>query len=213
MEQINAIDGRRRNLRIALFVIILATLPFYCIGIFLFLRAPQQRPNTALTELAITQQAIGTNPGSLVTLVATTPNGRPSITPFGTLPVGFPTLVATPPQFQPPMVTRYLSATPNFVIPTQNITATAVIFPTSTIAPSLTQPPTQTLAPVLPTETLVPPSPLPFPTDVPTQVPPPAPDSDGDGVLDNVDACPNEFGTQPDGCPAPLPPVDPPISP
>ena len=27
------------------------------------------------------------------------------------------------------------------------------------------------------------------------------PDTDGDGILDNVDACPTEYGTQPNGCP------------
>lgn len=36
--------------------------------------------------------------------------------------------------------------------------------------------------------------------------PPPPPDTDGDGVPDASDACPNMAGTQPDGCPPPQPP-------
>jgi PKD domain/Bacterial TSP3 repeat len=44
------------------------------------------------------------------------------------------------------------------------------------------------------------------PADPPPPPPPPPPgDSDGDGVPDDQDACPNEAGTQPDGC-NPLPP-------
>lgn len=36
------------------------------------------------------------------------------------------------------------------------------------------------------------------------------PDSDGDGVVDNIDECPNQSGPAPTGCPAPVvvPPVD-----
>ena len=44
--------------------------------------------------------------------------------------------------------------------------------------------------------------------------PPPAPpvvvDTDGDGVADDVDACPELFGNGPDGCPEEVPPVEPP---
>ncbi|MEQ9337871.1 MAG: hypothetical protein RJQ03_11830, partial [Miltoncostaeaceae bacterium] len=32
------------------------------------------------------------------------------------------------------------------------------------------------------------------------------PDGDGDGLIDLLDACPGEFGTEPDGCPPPPPP-------
>ena len=57
MDQFDAIERRRRNLRIVLFVIILATLPFYCAGILLWGSAPPRaRPTTtATTGLAITR--------------------------------------------------------------------------------------------------------------------------------------------------------------
>lgn len=44
--------------------------------------------------------------------------------------------------------------------------------------------------------------------------PPPPPDRDGDGVPDAEDACPDEAGTQPDGCnpPPPPPPYEPQVA-
>lgn len=39
-----------------------------------------------------------------------------------------------------------------------------------------------------------------------TTAPPPGADSDGDGVLDQSDACPTQPAATPDGCPAPTPP-------
>ena len=46
MNQLGAVERRRRNLRIVLFSIILGTLPLYCLGILLWGTAPQQNPRT-----------------------------------------------------------------------------------------------------------------------------------------------------------------------
>lgn len=177
MDQLEAIERRRRNLRIVLFVIILATLPFYCAGILLWGSAPpRNRPTpTVTTDLSITR-----------TVPTTTPVLFPSITPIGITA----TLANTPGQFftfVPP--TRILSPTP---VPA---TATDFIFPTSTTAPTLTPPPTLTPEP---TDT-----PIPIPTDtaIPIETDTPIPDSDGDTVPDNLDACPLTPAPPPSGCP------------
>jgi len=153
MDYLTAIERRRRNLRIALFIIILATLPFYCAGILLWGSAPQRAENSR-TTLTPTHTF---TPGA-----TNTPVLFPSITPlnFATSTFQSP-LQPTPIQFFPP--TRFLSPTPPFAFPT----ATDFIFPTSTLAPSLTPYPTDTPPPTaapLPTDT-----PLPFPTDPPPQ--------------------------------------------
>jgi hypothetical protein len=198
MDQLNAIERRRRNLRIALFGIILATLPFYCVGIFLWIRAPQN-PNARATELARTQGPVAAT--FTVGPLATTPSVRATNTPFGQLSTPLPPLINTPGQFLPPAVTRVLSPTPIFVFPTA-ITPTAFIFPTASPAPTLTLAPTET---PFPTATLEVPTPLPFPTETP--IPPPA-DSDGDGISDNLDVCPFVVGLPPDGCPLPTATVE-----
>jgi hypothetical protein len=178
MDQFDAIERRRRNLRIVLFVIILATLPFYCAGILLWGSAPPRtRPTTtATTGLTITR-----------TVATATRVLFPSITPLGGLTS---TLANTPGQFftfvQP---TRLLSATP------QPATATDFIFPTSTGAPTLTPQPTLTPAPSN--------TPIPIPSDTAIPIPSdtPIPDSDGDTVPDNLDACPLTPAPPPSGCP------------
>lgn len=45
-------------------------------------------------------------------------------------------------------------------------------------------------------------------TEFPCGNEPPPIDSDGDGVYDDVDACPYEYGTEPDGCPPTVNPID-----
>jgi hypothetical protein len=174
MDQLEAIERRRRNLRIVLFVIILATLPFYCAGILLWGSAPPRtRPITATTPAALPTR----------TLATATRIQLPSITPLGTL-------ANTPGQFFTfAPATRFITAT--FPPPT----ATDFVFPTSTIAPTLTSPPTEAPPPT------VEPTPIPIDTAIPLPSDTPIPDSDGDGVADNLDACPLTPAPPPSGCP------------
>lgn len=159
---------RRQNIRLVLFLIILATLPFYCVGFALWGFAPQSGGRTP-------------TPSSTVRATVTPLATR---TPGGLFPTsGVATLISTPGQFIPPPV-----------LPTFNGFATATFtFPTPpTLAPTLTLPmfPTATSAPVI-TNTSIP-----FATETPFVIP----DTDGDGVPDNLDPCPNDPypGT---GCP------------
>lgn len=168
---------RKQNLRLVLFVIILATLPFYCAGIFLWGTAPQnagQRTPTGSATVRATVTALATR----------TPIG------FATIPGGFPTsgpLPNTPGNWFPPVQPTFGGfATATFVYPAS-----------STPAPTLTPPvipPTATLFPAASD------TPLPFDTAVP--------DTDGDGVPDNLDLCPGIPGLPPSGCP-PTATVDP----
>jgi hypothetical protein len=109
-----AIERRRRNWRIGLITIIVITIPFYCVGIFLWGTAPQQRtPTPAISATTLA-------PGIPSPTPTNTPEGGvvPSITPF---PITvfpntpFPTL-GPPPTAAP---TRFLSPTPTLLIPTQ----------------------------------------------------------------------------------------------
>lgn len=182
MNSIGQIDRRRRNLQVVLFLIILATLPFYCAGFVLLGTAPGARA---------TPTARPTTPAALTRTIATSTRiAFPSLTP---LPGGGNNLLPTPGQFFPTAVF------PTVVFPTAIVpTSTFFVFPTSTDAPSLTPYPTD--AP-FPTATE---SPIPFPTD-PVIIEPTAtldiPDTDGDGVPDNIDLCPGVPGIPPDGCP------------
>lgn len=109
-----AMERRRRNWRIGLITIIVITIPFYCVGIFLWGTAPQQRTPTPFvppTTLA---------PGVPTPVSTNTPEGGvvPSITPLPitvVAPTAFPTF--GPPPTETP--TRFLSPTPTFIIPTQ----------------------------------------------------------------------------------------------
>lgn len=169
MDQFMAIERRRRNLRIVLFIIIVATLPFYCAGFLLWATAPQRNP-IIVSSLTPTLPPLTRETPTRVTF--------PSLTPFGQIGLGTlpPPLVPTPGQFFPPP-TRFLSPTPpGIIIPTLAATPTDVIIPTSTTAPTLTP---------LPTNTTEPPTPIPLPTDTPPPL-----DTDFDGIPDVVDLCP-----------------------
>jgi hypothetical protein len=159
MDQALAIERRRRNLRIVLFAIILITLPFYCVGFFLWATAPagstsqQPLPGTAtatFTPLAVASMLPSNTPFGLITPIATS-------TPFGQLQ-------PTPGQFFPPAVTRFLSPTP-FFFPTLTLAPTLTPFVLPTIAPA-TQTPLPTIG--APTETPIIPT-----TEPPTSAPPP----------------------------------------
>lgn len=154
MDTFLAIEQRRRNLRIVLFVIILATLPFYCAGILLLGTAPQNSASAASSRTPTY------TPISRTGTVTVTP--RPSNTPFSLTLTSISPLLPTPGQFQP-VATRFLSPTP-FVLPTD------FVLPTSTNAPTLTPYPTDP-----PQPTSIPPTWTPIPTlePLPTQAPPP----------------------------------------
>jgi hypothetical protein len=153
-----ATDGSRRNLRIALFVIILATLPFYCIGFILWSVAPQNPAS---------QGATGT---PTLPPVSHTATDTPTITltpqAFVTA-TGISPLQPTPLQFLPPG-----GVLPPPVLPPTS-TPPPIFIPSSTPAPSLTPIPQATNTPVpqptitpLPTDT-----PIPQPTDTPIPQP------------------------------------------
>lgn len=130
---------RRRNvLRGVLLVIIIGTLPFYCLGFVLWGNAPQ-----ALDRITATSTETNTPIGGDLTLTTTnTPTQIVTTTLLATLQ-------PSPSGFTPPIATRFLSATP--------------FFPTATLAPTLTfAPPTITPAPS-DTPSPIPPSPTPLP--------------------------------------------------
>jgi len=113
---LEAVERRRRNWRIGLITIIVITIPFYCVGIFLWGTAPQH-PQGVLTA---TPSSI--LPGTPTPTFTLTPEGGvvPSVTP---LPITvFPITFTSFPTFGPPPTetpTRFLSPTPTFIIPTQ----------------------------------------------------------------------------------------------
>jgi hypothetical protein len=158
LDAASALTRRRQIVRIILIGVIGLTLPFYCIGFFLWGTAPQA--TRAATETApATFTPIGGLQGSITpTLTQTIPLFATSTQP----------LAPTPGQFIP--------------LPT-SVPPTAFVFPTSTPAPTLTFAPTSTPIPTntaVP-PTLVPPTNTPAPTSTPvptlpptnTEVPPP----------------------------------------
>lgn len=152
LDQAAITERRRQLLRVILVGIIFTTVPFYCLGFFLWGTAPQ-RTDDAL-------------PTATTTLLGASATARP--TQFPTLPIvssnlpPLPSLQPTPIQILPPIVnppTRILSPTP-FVIPS------------STLAPTLTFPATNTLPPISGDTPLPPPSDTP---GAPDEVNPPPP--------------------------------------
>jgi hypothetical protein len=159
-------ESRRRNLRIGLFVIILATLPFYCIGFILWAAAPQTsgvRATSTPTLPPATRE-----PTSTLAATVTLP---PFVTPTSLGP-----LQPTPGQFFTPGT----NITP--ILPPTS-TPPPVFIPSSTPAPTLTPIPQPTNTPIpqpsntplpQPSNTPIPqPSntPLPEPTSTPMEQP------------------------------------------
>lgn len=163
MDQVVAIEKRRRNLRIVLFAIILATLPCYCAGFLLWLTAPQQpglRPPAA----------VGTATATFTPLANIQATNTPFvvITPLPLTLTSFSPLQPTPGQFVPPAITRYLSPTP-FLFPTLTLAPTLTPLPTFTPLPTIAPPTATPLIeptppPPLPTNTV---EVLPFPSNTP----------------------------------------------
>lgn len=156
-------DTGRRNLRIVLFLVILATLPFYCVG-FLLIGLPQERITPVPTATSTLPPAERT----------ATPTLLPTNIPLVTFTPISP-LLPTPRQFNPggvvvPPPPVFLPSPTPFFFPT----ATIPFIPPPTAAPTLTPFPTSTPLPQ-PTATTVPffPTDTETPTATATDVPPP----------------------------------------
>jgi hypothetical protein len=175
---IGAAANRQRNIRIILFVIILMTTPFYCVGFFLWGTA---KPSGLLSTptVAFTNTPIGQG-------LMTATSAFPSVTPFGLTPSLLSPLQPTPLQFIPiphqPTVFIPPTATPYLVpiIPTDTLAPTLTLIPSSTPLPtdvpppSFTPPPTFTLTPTnTDVPVVVPPTDTPLPFDDTTVEPPP----------------------------------------
>ncbi|RMG90239.1 MAG: hypothetical protein D6712_00195 [Chloroflexi bacterium] len=190
-----ALTGRRRNLRLVLLFITLATIPFYVIGVGLLLFAPDPNAPQALATFTPTATVIRNEQ----TPATVTP--FPTFTPFATFTPLSP-LQPTPFQFVPP--TRVPTAIPTF---------TPLPIPTSTPAPTLTPIPSNTPVPNVDTDgdgifdtndncpAISNPGQADFNNDGVGDV---CQDTDGDSVMDVNDLCPVEFGDAGNsGCPLP----------
>ena len=145
-------ENGQRNLRVVLFIIILATLPFYCLGFILWGAAPA---NPGARDIATSTPTLP----PLTRTVTRQPSPTSGFGPLVTVTSLSP-LQPTPRQFLPPggvnpgaplPPTRYLSPTPFIIdIPTAAPTLTPV--PTETPIPQ----DTATTVPVFPTDTTVP---------------------------------------------------------
>lgn len=165
MNQLGAVERRRRNLRIVLFAIILGTLPLYCLGFLLWGTAPRPNARTLTPSL--------TSPAQTLQTTNTLP---PSLTPFQFPTQNVPTVVV-------PTFVQFPTSQPFPTIAPP--TATFFVFPTATIAPTLTLFPSETPQPTatfFPTFTDTPPTtpttipiltdtPSPTATETPTETP------------------------------------------
>jgi type VI secretion system secreted protein VgrG len=158
-QTLEALERRKRVVRIILFLIILSTTPFYCAGFLLWGTArPAGSENSTILA---TNTPIGGN------LTATR---QPTLTPLPlTITVAAP-LQPTPLQFIP---INPGTGGGGGTIPTQIFVQPTIFIPTSTLAPTLTpfptNPPPATATP-LPTD---PPLPTNTPEPLPTEAPPP----------------------------------------
>ncbi len=167
--------NRQRNIRIVLFIIILMTTPFYCIGFFLWGTAG---PRASAIPTATTTP-IGANITPTVGLPTVTRIGlTPSLlSPLQPTPIQFVPINRPPTQYIPPTETPYLVPVipVDTLAPTLTLIPSATPFPTDAPLPTFTPPPTFT---PVPTNTevpvVVPPSitPLPF-EDTTVEAPPP----------------------------------------
>ncbi len=144
------ITSSQRTIRIVLLVIILLTLPCYCLGAILLATAPESQA---------TRSGGGTPVPTLGGVTAS-----PTVTPFS---LATPTPLGGP--LRPTATQLFLYPTvPQIVFPTATITPlpTWTPLPQPTVAPTLTVPPTATLPPTV----TLPPTEIPLPTNTP--VPP-----------------------------------------
>ena len=183
---------QRRLIHTALLLIIVATLPCYCVGAFLLGLAPDGTQAGPGTQIYVSPVSTLNMPSPTNTLW---PTITPLQVPFASATAYIGGTLATPGQYYPPPPTRVftLTFTPTF---TSTFAPTATVYiPISTIAPSITLTFTYTPAVVIPTNTLVvatlppaatatkpPPTntPVPLPTNTPaplTNTPVPQPTS------------------------------------
>ncbi|MFZ4827465.1 MAG: hypothetical protein ACOYLB_08915 [Phototrophicaceae bacterium] len=133
----NKIEENRRRNRILLMGIILATLPFYCVGGILFFLAPNPQPTPPPTVLVTVTPYGGESVGTIV---------RASDTPA---PLATQTLVPTPTNQTLPTQALGVPATPipartATFTPIPTLTHTPFVPPTATAAPSITPIPAAT---------------------------------------------------------------------
>lgn len=150
---LSSVESGQRNLRVVLFIIILATLPFYCIGFVLWGAAPVT-PGSVFSTATATLPPVTQSP-----TMTFTPSPSPGFGPLATV-TSFSPLQPTPRQFLPPRT-----------VPLPTFTPIPVIIPTATPAPTLTTIP-QATAPPAPTSTTIP---LATATPVPQATVTPAP--------------------------------------
>jgi hypothetical protein len=169
LEIAEAVERRRRILRTVLFLIIVGTFPFYCLGFWLWGTAPKSGEADQSVTPRATFTPIGNDVTGTRTLIPSiTPLGLRTVTPFNPLP-------PTPGQFFPPAIsTRFLSPTPfpTIFIPVFTAAPTLTFPPAPTDVPPPTDPPPPT-SPPIPSDTPLPPptdTPLPPPSDTPVPV-------------------------------------------
>lgn len=177
-EPLSLFSRRRNTTRLVFLVIIVATLPCYCLGAILLATAPDDsRPRTQQDEIA-------TLAGRTATPL---PSVSPTLTPFRS-PTPRTGVGPTPSQFWLPTNTPYVWATwtpaatwtsfPTFTMaPTLTQVPTNTSIPTATLAPTDIPVPTNTLAPTLPPEPTT--APLPTSEPLPTQEPAPTQETGG----------------------------------
>lgn len=152
----DALSRRQRTIQITLLIIILTTLPCYCVGLVLLALAPRnttvagptEPPTNILTASAITATAVTFTP-IITSIPIPTELGPINPTP---VQIGFPTAVPTltriPPTFIPP--TPIVLPSQTFII----ITATHALIPSATPPPVIFTatplPPTRTVPPTIP---------------------------------------------------------------
>lgn len=212
--------NNRTVLRGVLFFIILATLPFYAMGIGLWLSAPISGSESLLTQTAnATANANGSPTWTPLGLNRTTsPNAFPT---FGASPTGLSPLLPTPPQFgggglRTPVPTAYVPPvdTPAPSLTPNNDQDRDGIADAQDVCPSLQGPAIFQGCPDTDTDG------IPDNRDACVGVggveayngcPPPTAtavqvvDTDGDGVSDATDQCPSQAGTAANqGCPLPV---------
>lgn len=160
-------------LRVTLFGIILFTLPFYCVGFFLWGTANR----TGLLS------PLGTATWTPIGLELTaTVTGLPTQTGIPRTATLLSPLQPTPLQFIP-IQRPQSTATPFVFIPTSTLAPTLTFPPTFTVPPAATQTPLPTTTPLptlepptsTPPPTSEPPTPAPLPTDPPLPSPTPEP--------------------------------------
>ncbi len=127
-----AIEQRRRNWRIALVIIIVITIPFYCAGVLLWGTAPVR----GVTTPTWTPPGVATATQGVIIVTATPQAGAATITPLPItlFPTASPTTLVLPTLFIP---TNTLAAPPTVFVPPA----------TNTLSPPLPPPITNTPLP------------------------------------------------------------------